>query len=234
VGILANDIIDGIIEAFSLLFSFDPELWNIIEVSIRVSLISTLIAAMVAIPFGSFMALRDFKGKKAISNVLNTFMGFPPVVMGLLVFLLLSNSGPFGFFGFLYTTIAMMISQFLLSTPIIMGTTKAAIESVDPLLKEIIISLGANERQLWWELVKDSKRSILAGYLVAFGQAISEVGAVMIVGGNLRWHTRTFTTAIVWQTRMGEFGMAIALGILLILIAFLLNYALTYLQMGEK
>ena len=231
---MANEFLDGIYQAFYLLITFNPEIWNIIDVSIRVSVTSTLVAALFAIPFGSFLALREFRGKKAFSNLLNTFMGFPPVVMGLIVFFLLSNSGPFGAFGFLYTTIAMMISQFLLSTPIIMGTTKAAIESVDPLLKETIISLGATERQLWWELIKDSKRSILAGYLVAFGQAISEVGAVMIVGGNLRWHTRTFTTAIVLQTRMGEFGMAIALGILLITITFILNYVLTHLQMEKK
>ncbi len=231
---LENDIIQGIIEAFYLLITFDPEIWNIIDVSLRVSVTSTILAAMVAIPLGSFIALREFRGKKSLTNLINTFMGFPPVVMGLFVFLLLSRSGPLGIFGFLYTTIAMIISQFLLATPIIMGTTKAAIESVDPNLKETIVSLGANERQLWWQLIKDSKRSILAGYIVAFGQAISEVGAVMIVGGNLRWHTRTFTTAIVLQTRMGEFGMAIALGVLLILIAFILNYALTHLQSEKK
>ena len=231
---MANDIIDGIIEAFYLLFTFDPEIWNIIEVSIRVSVLSTIVAALFAIPLGSFIALRDFRGKKTLTNIINTFMGFPPVVMGLIIYLLLSKSGPFGAFGFLYTTIAMMISQFLLATPIILGTTKAAIESVDPNLKETVLSLGANERQLWLELVKDSKKSILAGYLVAFGQAISEVGAVMIVGGNLRWHTRTFTTAIVQQTGNGQFGMAIALGVLLISITFILNYALTRLQMVKK
>ena len=227
---MSNEIIDGILEAFRLMFSFDKELWGVIWVSFRVSLTSTFLAALVALPIGSFIGLREFRGKKSVSNLINTFMGFPPVVMGLIVFLLLSRSGPFGSLGLLYSTSAMIVAQFLLAVPIITGTAKAAIESIDPVLKETILSLGANERQLWWELIKDSKKSIIAGFLIAFGQAISEVGAVMIVGGNIRWHTRTFTTSIVLQTRMGEFGMAIALGIILISIAFIVNYGMTHLQ----
>ncbi|MCK4369459.1 MAG: ABC transporter permease [Candidatus Lokiarchaeota archaeon] len=229
---MANEIIEGILEAIRLIFTFDPEVWGIIEVSFRVSLTSTFLAALVALPIGSFIGLRLFKGKKVLTNLINTFMGFPPVVMGLIVYLLLSRNGPFGTLGLLYSTTAMIVAQFLLAVPIIMGTAKAAIESVDPALKETVLSLGANERQLWWELIKHSKKSIIAGFLVAFGQAISEVGAVMIVGGNIRWETRTFTTSIVLQTRMGEFGMAIALGVILITIAFIVNYGFTRLQTG--
>ena len=227
---MANEIIEGILEALRFMVTFDPELWGIIEVSFRVSLTSTFLAALVALPIGSYIGLREFRGKKTVSNLINTFMGFPPVVMGLIVFLMLSRTGPLGSFGLLYSTSAMIVAQFLLAVPIITGTAKAAIESVDPVLKETILSLGANERQLWWELIKESKKSIIAGFLVAFGQAISEVGAVMIVGGNIRWETRTFTTSIVLQTRMGEFGMAIALGIILISIAFIVNYGLTLIQ----
>ncbi|MFX1574075.1 MAG: ABC transporter permease [Promethearchaeota archaeon] len=227
---MSNEIIDGFLDAIRLIFMFDPEVWGIIAVSFRVSLTATFLAAIFALPIGSFIGLREFKGKKELTNLINTFMGFPPVVMGLIIYLLLSRTGPFGDFGLLYSTTAMIIAQFLLAFPIIIGTAKAAIESVDPDLKETVLSLGANERQLWWELIKDSKKSIIAGFLVAFGQAISEVGAVMIVGGNIRWETRTFTTAIVLQTRMGEFGMAIALGLILILIAFLANYGMTRLQ----
>jgi len=227
---LANEIIDGILEAFYLMFTFDPELWGVIFVSFRVSLMSTFLATLIALPIGSIIGLREFRGKKGVSNLINTFMGFPPVVMGLIVFLLLSRSGLFGSLGLLYSTTAMIIAQFLLAVPIITGTTKAAIESVDPSIKETVLSLGANERQLWWELIKDSKKSIIAGFLIAFGQAISEVGAVMIVGGNIRWDTRTLTTSIVLQTRMGEFGVAIALGVILITIAFIVNYGLTRLQ----
>ena len=209
---------------------FILELWNIIFVSFRVSLTSTFMAALVALPIGSFIGLRNFRGKKTLSNLINTFMGFPPVVMGLLIYLLISRSGPLGVLGLFPSTTAMIIAQFFLAVPIIMGTAIAAIENVDPALKETVLSLGANERQLWWELIKDSKKSIIAGYLVAFGQAISEVGAVIIVGGNIRWETRTFTTSIVENTGQGDFGMAIVLGLILISIAFIVNYGLTRLQ----
>lgn len=229
-----GEIIDGIIEALRLLFSFDPEVWGIMFLSVRVSATSTLIALSIALPISSFLALRDFRGKSFLSNLINTFMGFPPVVMGLIVYLMLSNSGPFGSLDLLYTPSAMIIAQLFLAIPIITGTTKAALESVNNNLKETILSLGANERQLWWEMIKEAKKSIIAGVLVAFGQAISEVGAVMIVGGNIRWNTRTFTTSIVLQTRMGEFGQAIALGTILLLITFILNYALTRLQVKNN
>lgn len=209
---------------------FMIELLNIVFVSFRVSLTSTFIAAIIALPVGSFIGLRDFRGKKAVRNLINTFMGFPPVVMGLLIYLLLSRSGPLGELGLFPSTTAMIIAQSFLAIPIILGTALAAIDNVDPALKESVLSLGANERQLWWELIKDSKKSIIAGYLVAFGQAISEVGAVIIVGGNIRWETRTFTTSIVENTRQGEFGMAIILGMILISIAFIVNYGMTRLQ----
>ncbi len=231
---MVNEFIEGIIEAFKLLFTFDPEVWGIIGLSIRVSGTAIFFAILISLPVGTYLALREFYGKKTLTNIINTFMGFPPVVMGLFVFLLLSKSGPLGSLGLLYSPTAMITAQLLLAIPIIIGTSKAAVENVDPVLQETILSLGANERQLWWELIKESKKSIIAGVIVAFGQAISEVGAVMIVGGNIRWHTRTFTTSIVLQTRMGEFGMAIALGLILIILSFILNYTLTHLQMKEK
>ncbi|MHA1687928.1 MAG: ABC transporter permease, partial [Promethearchaeota archaeon] len=198
---MQNEIIQGVIQAVILIVTFDQEIWFTVILSISISGIATFIAGMIGLPIGSLMGLRDFWGKKSVTNLLNTFMGFPPVIMGLFVFLLLSKSGPLGFLGLLYTPTAMIIAQLLLAIPIIAGTTKAAIESVDPGLKETIQSLGATEIEVWWELIKDSKRSIIAGILVAFGQAISEVGAVMIVGGNIRWHTRVFTTSIVYQTQ---------------------------------
>ncbi|MHA1756604.1 MAG: ABC transporter permease [Promethearchaeota archaeon] len=229
-----NELIEGIVQAFFLIFTFDPEIWGIVFLSLRVSGIAVFFASVIGIPIGSFLALREFRGKKALTNLINTFMGFPPVVMGLIIFLLLSRSGPFGTFGLLYTTTAMIIAQFSLAVPIIIGTSKAALESVNQDIKETIIALGSSEMQLWIELIKEGRKSVIAGVLVAFGQAISEVGAVMIVGGNIRWHTRVFTTAIVLQTRMGEFGMAIALGIFLLLIAFAINYTLTHLQSGDE
>ncbi|MBD3212386.1 MAG: ABC transporter permease subunit [Candidatus Lokiarchaeota archaeon] len=230
---MGNDLIEGIVQAFILLFTFDSQVWGIMWLSIRVSLTSIFFASLIGIPIGSFIGLRKFRGKSFLTNIINTFMGFPPVVMGLIVFFLLSRSGPLGDLGLLYSPTAMIVAQFFLATPIVTGTTKAAIESVDPNLKQTVISLGATETQLWWQLIKESRRSIIAGILVGFGQIISEVGAVLLVGGNIEGYTRTFTTAIVLNTRMGQFGMAIALGLILILITFILNYVLTYLQTRE-
>jgi tungstate transport system permease protein len=230
---MGNDLIEGIVQAFILLFTFDSQVWGIMWLSIRVSLTSIFFASLMGIPIGSFIGLRKFRGKSFLTNIINTFMGFPPVVMGLIVFFLLSRSGPLGNLGLLYSPTAMIVAQMFLATPIVTGTTKAAIESIDPNLKQTVISLGATETQLWWQLIKESRRSIIAGILVSFGQIISEVGAVLLVGGNIEGYTRTFTTAIVLNTRMGQFGMAIALGSILILITFILNYALTYLQTRE-
>ncbi|TXT65255.1 MAG: Tungstate uptake system permease protein TupB [Promethearchaeota archaeon] len=230
---MGNDLIEGIVQAFILLFTFDSQVWGIMWLSIRVSLTSIFFASLMGIPIGSFIGLRKFRGKSFLTNIINTFMGFPPVVMGLIVFFLLSRSGPLGNLGLLYSPTAMIVAQMFLATPIVTGTTKAAIESIDPNLKQTVISLGATETQLWWQLIKESRRSIIAGILVGFGQIISEVGAVLLVGGNIEGYTRTFTTAIVLNTRMGQFGMAIALGSILILITFILNYALTYLQTRE-
>ena len=137
---MTNELMDGMIEAFILIFTFDPEMWDIIFVSIRVSGMATLLAALISLPLGSYLGLHEFRGKKTVSNLLNTFMGFPPVVMGLIIFLLLSRSGPFGGLTLLYTTTAMIIAQLFLAIPIITGTTKAAIESVDPALKETVQS----------------------------------------------------------------------------------------------
>ncbi|MHA2088854.1 MAG: ABC transporter permease, partial [Promethearchaeota archaeon] len=131
---MANEILEGILEAFRLIFTFDTEVWGVIAVSFRVSLTSTFLAALVALPIGSYIGLKKFRGKKEVTNLINTFMGFPPVVMGLIVYLLLSRNGIFGSLGLLYSTTAMIVAQFLLAVPIIIGTSKAAIESVDPAL----------------------------------------------------------------------------------------------------
>ncbi len=145
---MVNEFIDGIIEAFVLLFSFDLEVWGIILLSLRVSGTAIFVATFISLPIGSFTALRKFRGKKLFTNLINTFMGFPPVVMGLLIFLLLSKGGPLGSLGLLYSPTAMIVAQLFLAIPIIIGTSKAAIESINPDLKETILNLGANERQL--------------------------------------------------------------------------------------
>ena len=226
-------VIVGINTQIPDLLNLSSELWVIILRSLRTSLSAVFLAAVVALPIGTYLGLRDFRGKKSVTNLINTFMGFPPVVLGLLLFLILSRSGPLGPLALVHTTTAMIIAQFLLAIPIIMGTGKAAIESVDPALKETIISLGANESQLWWELIKHSKKSIIAGLLVAFGQAISEVGAVSIVGGAIPYKTNVFTTAIVQLYGVTNYGTAIVLGIILLSISFIVNYSMTRLLFGD-
>ncbi|MHA1777904.1 MAG: tungstate transporter permease [Promethearchaeia archaeon] len=228
-----NPILVGFSEAFNLLFSFDEEIWSIIFLSFQVSGIATLISVIFALPLGSYMGLQEFRWKKTISTIINTCMGFPTVVLGLIVFLLLSKSGPLGNLALLYSPVAMIIAQILLTFPIILGTTKAAVESVSSSVKELLLSLGSTRFQLWKSLLLESRKSTISGVIMAFGRAISEVGAVMIVGGNIRWYTRTFTTAIIMQTRMGDFGMAIALGMILLLLTFIINIFLTHLQTEE-
>jgi tungstate transport system permease protein len=225
---------EALAEALYLIFSLDPEVWGIMILSIRVSGTATFLAACCGIPLGMFLGLRVYIGHRIINNLVNTAMGLPPVVIGLYVFLMLSRSGPLGFLSLLYTPTAMIIAQWILATPIVTGITMAAVRSVQNKYRDTALSLGATEPQLWLTILKEARISIMAGICVAFGQAISEVGAIMIVGGNIRFSTRAMTTAIVLQTRMGIFGMAIALGIILIGLAFLVNLIFTTLQEGTE
>jgi len=230
-----NEIVEGFLKAIQLILSLDPEVLNITFLSLRVSGTAVILASIVGLPTGTLLGLYNFKGKQIVTNLVNTMMGLPPVVVGLFVFLLLSRSGPLGPLGLLYTPLAMIIAQFILATPIVTGITMAAVGNVDRAVKETAISLGATESQLIWTILKETRTSILSGIIVAFGQVLSEVGAIMIVGGNIRWHTRALTTAIVLETRRGEFALSIALGLILISLAFIINMALTYLQRkGER
>jgi tungstate transport system permease protein len=225
---------EALAEALYLIFSLDPEVWGIMILSIRVSGTATFLATCVGIPLGMFLGLRVYIGRRIVNNLVNTAMGLPPVVIGLYVFLALSRSGPLGFLSLLYTPTAMIIAQWILATPIITGITMAAVRSVKYKYRDTALSLGATESQLWLTILKEARISIMAGICVAFGQAISEVGAIMIVGGNIRFSTRAMTTAIVLQTRMGIFSMAIALGIILIGLAFLVNLIFTTLQDSQQ
>ena len=230
-----NEIIEGFFKAIQLILSLDPEVLNITLLSLRVSGTAVILGSIVGLPAGALLGLYDFKGKQIVVNFVNTMMGLPPVVVGLFVFLLLSRSGPLGPLDLLYTPLAMIIAQFILATPIITGITMAAVSSIDRTVRETAISLGATENQLILTILKETRMNMLSGIIVAFGRVISEVGAIMIVGGNIRWYTRALTTAIVLETRRGEFALAIALGLILILLAFAINMMLTYLQRkGER
>jgi tungstate transport system permease protein len=225
-----QEIVDGFWNALRLLMDLDRELLTITLLSLRVSSTAVLLAAFMAVPAGIITALLRFPGKNLLRTLLNTFMGFPPVVMGLVVFLLLSNQGPLGEFNLLYSPEAMILVQFLLAFPIIMGVTLASIESVDQAIRETAMALGASETRAMWKVILESRRNIVAGIILAFGQAISEVGAITIVGGNVRWQTRALTTRIVRELPQGESEFAIALGIVLLSLSFLINIALTFLQ----
>jgi len=192
--------------------------------------VAILLSMVVGIPLGVWLGIRRFLGRGLLVTLVNTGMGLPPVVVGLFVFLLLARSGPLGGFELLYTPTAMVIAQVIIATPLVIGVTLAAIQGLDERLRLQILSLGASPLQYFWKLIIEARLSLLAALAAGFGSIISEVGAVMMVGGNLRGETRVMTTAIVLETRQGDFSMAIALSLILLLLALLINWLFTWLQ----
>ena len=225
-----DPILEGLIKAFWLLVSGNPEVYSIMLLTLGISGIAVLLGAGLGIPTGAAIALRKFTGKRLLMSIINTFMGLPPVVVGLFVYLVLSSSGPLGPLQLLYTPTAMIIAQLIIATPIVVGVTVSAVGSVDIAIRDKALSLGATRSQLAWTILKEAKVGLITATILAFGAAISEVGAVMIVGGNIRWMTRVLTTAIVFETELGDFSMAIALGMILLLLAFVINWVLTRMQ----
>ena len=225
-----NLILEGLVKAFWLIVSLDREVYEIMFLSLRVSGTAVMIGALLGVPSGATVGLKEFFGKRFLMSIINTLMGLPPVVVGLLVYLLLSTSGPLGVFQLLYSPEAMIIAQLIMVIPIVMGVTVSSVSSVSKAIREKALSLGATNWQMTLKVLKEARLGILTALIVSFGAAISEVGAVMIVGGNIRWATRVLTTAIVFETELGEFGLAIALGLILLLLAFVINWVLTYLQ----
>jgi tungstate transport system permease protein len=219
--------------AVRLILSFDPELYGVVFLSLKLSGVAVAIGALIGVPLGTLLALTRFPGQKVVQNLLNTLMGLPPVVAGLFVYLLLSRSGPLGPAGLLFTPSAMVAAQTILSTPIICGFTMVAIRSLDPGLRVTALALGASPSQLFWKLVAEARYGIMAAVIAGFGRVIAEVGAVMMVGGNIKGYTRVMTTAIVLETRQGEYVMALALGFVLIVTSLVVNSVLTHFQQGE-
>ncbi|MEM2962808.1 MAG: ABC transporter permease [Candidatus Bathyarchaeia archaeon] len=218
--------------------AFLKEVWNITLLSLRVSGTAVLIGSSIGIPVGVFLGLKRFEGKNTLmrfvditlKSIVNTFMGLPPVVVGLVVYLLLTASGPLGWLRLLYTPTAMVITQLIMVIPIVIGVTMSAVGSIDKTVRERALSLGATETQAAWLVLKEARTGVLTSVIVAFGAAISEVGGIMITGGNIRWATRTLTTAIVVETELGNFPLAVSLGVILLSIAFTINLLLTILQ----
>lgn len=209
---------------------FNREIFEITLLSLRVSGTAVFIAACIGIPSGAFIALHEFRGKNFLRTIINTLMGLPPVLVGLLIVLLFSRSGPLGQAGILFTPTAMIIAQLILTLPIVTGITTSAVASVDERIKDTALSLGADSNQCTTMIIKEARIGIMASVIAAFGAAISEVGAVILAGGNIRFKSRVLTTAIVEETRKGNFGPAMSLGIILLTIAFLVNLLLTLLQ----
>jgi tungstate transport system permease protein len=227
-------ILEGIKKAFWLLVTFDPEVMRITLLSLQVSGTATLISLLTGVSIGTAVALSDFPGRKIVISLINTGMGLPPVVVGLFVTILLWRNGPLGFFGILYTPTAMIIAQTVIATPIVMGITLAAIQQLPKKLRLQILALGATRIQMVWILIREARLPLLAAVMAGFGGVISEIGASIMVGGNIRGYSRVLTTATVMETSRGNFDIAIALGIILLLLAYFINLILTQIQQRER
>jgi tungstate transport system permease protein len=227
-------ILEGIKKAFFLLISFDPEVIKITLLSLQVSGAATLISLIIGISIGVGVALSRFTGKRFVVSLINTGMGLPPVVVGLFVTIFLWRNGPLGFFGLLYTPAAMIIAQAIIATPIVMGITLAAIQQLPAKLRLQILALGATRFQMVWILIKEARLPLLAAVMAGFGGVISEVGASIMVGGNIKGYSRVLTTATVMETGRGNFDMAIALGVILLLMTYFINLILTQIQQRER
>lgn len=225
-----DELTTGIAQAVQLILSGDPALYEIIVLTLQVTGSALFIAALLGVPCGAALGLYRMRTRGLITVLLYTGMGLPPVVVGLFVYLLLSRSGPFGALGWLFTPSAMIAAQIIIAFPLTAGLTMTAVQSVDPALRVQARSLGATQLQEMWTVLTEARIGVIAAIVAAFGAIISEVGAVMLVGGNIEGKTRVLTTAIVLNTRTGDFELAIALGLILLTIAFLINGAMLMLQ----
>lgn len=220
--------------AFSLILSLDPEIMRIVLTSVFISLAASVIAAVLAVPAGVAMALHNFPGKRFAQHILNTLMAMPTVVIGLLLYGMFSRLGPLGEWGLLFTPTAIIIAQAILIFPIMMNLTITAVNSADPRLVPTLKSLGARNIPMLLQVIRTTRLAILAGIITGFGRAIGEVGAAMMLGGNIAGYTRTMTTAIALETSKGEFELALALGMILLAIAFILNFLLSALNKASS
>lgn len=229
-----NDIVEGMLSAFRLIFSLDADLFEIILLSLQVTLTAVVIASLIGMPMGAWLAVNRFRFRRLTIAVLNALMGLPPVVVGLIVYIMLSRSGPFGVLNLLFTPTAMIIAQVIIITPLIASISHQAIRDLWADYHDLLISLNTTKRQRIFTLVKDARRSLLTASLAGFGRAIGEMGAIMIVGGNIDHLTRVLTTAIALETGKGEFAFALALGFILIALAIIVNLAIHSISKTER
>jgi len=229
-----NDIAQGTIEAFRLIFTLDPDLLEIIALSLRVTVTAVLIASLIGLPLGAWLVINRFRFRRQTIAVLNALMGLPPVVVGLIVYMLLSRSGPFGVFGLLFTPTAMIIAQVIIITPLIASISHQSIRDLWAEYHDLLISLNTTRRQRIITLLWDGRRALLTAMLAGFGRAIGEVGAIMIVGGNIDHSTRVLTTSIALETGKGNFAFAMGLGFVLIALAVTINLLMHSLSRTER
>ncbi|MBF4510640.1 MAG: ABC transporter permease [Aeromicrobium sp.] len=229
-----NVFVEAVVTAARLTLEGSPALWGVIAVTFEVAIVSTVAGIVLGAPMGFLMGASRFRGRRVLVALTNTAMGIPPVVIGLIVMMVLSRKGPLGFMGLLYSVDAMSIAQTLISTPIIAGLVSAAVASVPGKLRLQARSLGASRVQEALLVLKEARLGVLAAIASGFGAVVRGVGAVMMVGGNIEGKTRVLTTAIVQESRMGNFGMALALGLLLMAITFAMNGFLTWYQHSNE
>ena len=213
---------------------FETEVFEITFLSLQVSTLATGLSLLIGLPFGTWLALGNFRGRSVILSIINTGMALPPVVVGLVVAMSLWRSGPLGDLRLIYTPIAIIIAQTIIAAPVVTGLTAAALEALDSRLQQQLLGLGASRVQMVWYLWREARLPLLAALMAGFGSVISEVGASMMVGGNIRGQTRVLTTAIVLETSKGEFEKALALSALLLILTYLINVALTWIQQKSR
>jgi tungstate transport system permease protein len=221
---------NALVEAFRLLLTGDAQTWEIVARSLRISLTATVIAFALGLPVGTLLAFGRFPGRRAALAVVNTGMGVPPIVAGLVITVLLWRSGPLGGLGLLYTPTAMVIAQTVIALPLVAGLSAASLQHVDPEFRVQMQALGAGRARSLWVVAQEARLPLLAAAMAGFGAVISEVGAALMVGGNIAGQTRVLTTAAVLEASKGAFALALALGIILLVIAFAVNLVLTTVQ----
>lgn len=227
-------IVEGIKQAIILLFTLDEEVLGITWLSLKISGTATFLSMFIGVSLGTAVALTQFHGRRFVVSLINTGMALPPVVVGLIVTIFLWRNGPFGFLEILYTPTAIIIAQTIIASPIVMGISLAAIQALPANLRLQILALGATRVQMVWILVKEARLPLLAAVMAGFGGVISEVGASIMVGGNIKGYSRVLTTATVMETGKGNFDIAMALSIILLLLAFFVNAILTNIQQRER
>ncbi|MFH2011921.1 MAG: ABC transporter permease [Pseudomonadota bacterium] len=225
-----NFLLEGFLQAFHLLLSGNAETYSAVWATLKVSSYSIISSLLIGIPIGFCLGYFDFKWKTQFRTIIDTLMALPTVLIGLLVYAFLTHRGPLGDLNLLFSLPGIAIGQTILALPIVIGLTATAVESMEQKLRITIISMGANRRQLFLSTLWETRHGILAGAIAAYGRVMTEVGISMIVGGNIKWYTRTITTAIALETNKGQFGMGVALGLVLLTIAFCVNVSVSFLR----